>query len=94
MSAKYPEESVTVNIAMSPDLAVVQGAAHFASLQEYNPAPRKGFMRSSRTLEQYPAAPSFEKITSALSYGIISSDVRLSSLTVDPKPGLLFFSAR
>lgn len=71
---KYPNNTVNLAVAKSPDLAIVQGAAHCVPLQQQPPPGGGG---------QYPVAPQFNSIVSANSYGIVVAEVwarRLSSV--------------
>ncbi|CAM9486618.1 unnamed protein product, partial [Scytosiphon promiscuus] len=58
---KYPDDSVKVIIAKSPDLAIAQGAAHYVRFTQENPVTGP--------------APQFKSVTSTHSYGILVSDV-------------------
>lgn len=68
VARKYPDRSVEVSIPKSPDLAIVEGAAHFVSAP-----PASGGVGPGG--QQLPAAPRFAAVTSANSYGIVVSEV-------------------
>ncbi|CAM9559388.1 unnamed protein product, partial [Ectocarpus sp. 8 AP-2014] len=67
VARKYPDRSVEVSIPKSPDLAIVEGAAHFVSAPPASGAVGPGG-------QQLPAAPRFAAVTSANSYGIVVSE--------------------
>ncbi|CAM9721061.1 unnamed protein product [Pylaiella littoralis] len=63
---KYPDNSVSLAVPQSPDLAIVQGAAHCVPLQQRHP--------SGGNVQHYPVAPQFQSIVSAISYGILVAE--------------------
>ncbi|CAB1102322.1 unnamed protein product [Ectocarpus sp. CCAP 1310/34] len=67
VARRYPDGSVQVSIPKSPDLAIVEGAAHFVSA----PLPSGAVGLDG---QQLPAAPRFAAVTSANSYGIVVSE--------------------
>ncbi|CAN0524035.1 unnamed protein product, partial [Ectocarpus sp. 12 AP-2014] len=67
VARKYPDRSVEVSIPKSPDLAIVEGAAHFFSAPPPSGAVGHGG-------QQLPAVPRFAAVTSANSYGIVVSE--------------------
>lgn len=58
---KFPDSTINVAVAASPDLAIVQGAAHYVQLEQ-------------KSL-QYPVAPRYGSITAPISYGIMAAEV-------------------
>lgn len=60
---KCPDSNVNVAVAASPDLAIVQGAAHFVRLEE------------EQASLQYPMAPRYKSIVCPTSYGIMAAQV-------------------
>lgn len=85
---KYPDGSVEKVVATSPDLAIVQGAAHYAPL--HKPAPRGGALvrrdppPADGTL-QYPTAPQYNVITAPSSYGIMTTQVGQAFIILSPR---------
>lgn len=77
---KYPDGSVNKVVAKSPDLAIVQGAAHYAPMQQKPPPPRGSapFKRAAppaANVLHYPTAPQYQAITAPNSYGILTTQV-------------------
>ncbi len=56
-------------VAPSPDLAIVQGAAHYVTLEQKKPPASGGG----------PAAPRYNSIISSNSYGILVADSKVCS---------------
>lgn len=74
---KYPDRSVELAVAASPDLAIVQGAAHYVQVEQKasQKAPPPG-----GSLRQYPEAPRYKSITAPTSYGILIAEVGQADL--------------
>ena len=71
--SKYPHNNINVAVALSPDLAIVQGAAHYVVLER----PKAQYPTASgATAPQYPVAPHYGSISSPNSYGILVAHVR------------------
>lgn len=59
-------------MAASPDLAIVQGAAHYVQVEQ------KASQKASSpggSVRRYPEAPRYKSITSPTSYGILIAEV-------------------
>lgn len=66
---KYPDNRVNVAVATNPDLAIVQGAAHYGAGQQ---RPSTGAS----------AAAQYRSIISSTSYGILVEEVRRRILSI------------
>lgn len=67
----------------NPDLAVVQGAVHFAQMTTQLPST------SSRGGPPHPVAPTWEALTATVSYGILSTQVKcIYSYSLDATLGV------
>lgn len=63
---RSPQPHVRLHTPNNPDLAVVQGAVHFAPLSSQLP---------SKTGPSVPVGPNWEALTATMSYGILSNEV-------------------
>eukprot|EP00752_Nemacystus_decipiens_P007641 g6830.t1 len=71
LAKKCPDSTINVAVAASPDLAIVQGAAHFVHLEQQTPL-------------QYPQAPRYKSIISPTSYGIMAAQAGQTEPMFDP----------
>eukprot|EP00752_Nemacystus_decipiens_P005430 g4921.t1 len=82
---KYPDNSVNMVVAPSPDLAIVQGAAHYAPMQQAPPPVplEDGAPPPYGAVETYPT-PEYNAITAPNSYGILAAEVTGGEAKFDP----------
>ncbi|CAN0206053.1 unnamed protein product [Scytosiphon promiscuus] len=89
--SKYPDNSVNVAVASSPDLAIVQGAGHYVALHQKPRAviggrypAASGAAKPTAPSPPYDSVPLFNSITCPNSYGILAADAVGGEILFDP----------
>eukprot|EP00752_Nemacystus_decipiens_P005431 g4922.t1 len=76
---KYPDNSVNVAVAASPDLAIVQGAANYVQIKRKPASSSLG-----GNAMNYPTAAQWNKIVAPTSYGILVTEAGGGTVVFDP----------